>query len=189
MKKSFAVAGLFASLLLLAFVLYSSYTSYAQATPAIAADTFTANLSFGMTGNADVTLLQQFLTEHSFYSGPITGNFFALTQQGVERFQAANNIAPASGYFGPLSRAKANAIIAATEPESGATNGNGVTSQINELLQEVHALQQQILGQSNVATTTKPTVTVTPSVTPTIDPTVTPTVTVTPSVTTPTAAV
>jgi peptidoglycan hydrolase-like protein with peptidoglycan-binding domain len=87
-----------------------------------AATSFKVNLAFGTTANSDVTALQQFLTTQSFYFGPVTGNFFSLTLQGVKNFQAANNITPVSGYFGPLTRAKANAILATASSSPFASN-------------------------------------------------------------------
>ncbi len=77
-----------------------------------ASQSFANNLYFGLTNNADVTNLQQFLTNEGAYSGPITGNFFSLTLKGVKDFQTKNNISPVSGYFGPLTRAKANDVLA-----------------------------------------------------------------------------
>lgn len=82
------------------------------AVPAFAASqSFNSNLYYGLTNNTDVQALQQFLTAQDDYSGPITGNFFLLTQQAVKKFQQNNNITPASGYFGPLTRTAANNIL------------------------------------------------------------------------------
>lgn len=67
---------------------------------------FTSDLYFGMENNNEVILLQQFLTEKGFYTGPITGNFYELTEAAVKRFQSAAGV-PATGYFGPLSRGQA----------------------------------------------------------------------------------
>lgn len=74
---------------------------------------FGDNLVWGMAGDARVQGLQQFLTDQEVYSGPITGNFYLLTYEGVRRFQIKEGISPHSGYFGPLTRAKANLIITA----------------------------------------------------------------------------
>jgi ELWxxDGT repeat protein len=73
---------------------------------------FTRNLKIGMTGE-DVKALQQFLNSKGFTvspSGPGSkGNetqmFGALTKNALAKFQAANNITPAAGYFGPITRA------------------------------------------------------------------------------------
>lgn len=69
---------------------------------------FERDLYFGLRNDPDVTRLQQFLTDQKIYSGPITGNFFSLTQAAVKQFQEKNNIVPAAGYFGPKTRAVAN---------------------------------------------------------------------------------
>lgn len=87
---------------------FASATAFAQtATP------FTQNLSYGMHGLA-VTALQNFLTAEGVYTGPITGNFYSLTLKGVKAFQVKEDITPVSGFFGPLSRASANALLSAT---------------------------------------------------------------------------
>lgn len=73
------------------------------------ADTlFTKDLYFGIQGDSEVTKLQEFLADQGFYFGPITGNFFSLTRNALKAFQAKEGIIPASGYFGPLTRARVN---------------------------------------------------------------------------------
>ena len=72
---------------------------------------FQADLYFGMIDNADVRCLQQFLKNQGnaiYPQGLITGNFFSLTQAAVKRYQAQKGIIQ-TGYFGPLTRAAANA--------------------------------------------------------------------------------
>src|ERR1700723_3263570 len=64
---------------------------------------FAHNFGIGATG-ADVTALQQFLTQTGVYTGPITDYFGPLTQAAVEAYQTANSISPVSGYVGPLTR-------------------------------------------------------------------------------------
>ncbi len=54
--------------------------------------------------------MQEFLTDQGFYAGPISGNFFLITVEGVKKFQKANGINP-TGYFGTKSRAVANQIL------------------------------------------------------------------------------
>lgn len=85
----------------LLFVLIVPFTSHA------ALDT---NLKYGSTGPS-VTELQEFLTSQGVYSGPISGNFYALTLAGVKAFQTKQNISPVSGYWGPLSRTGAQALL------------------------------------------------------------------------------
>lgn len=64
-----------------------------------------SNLSVGSKGS-QVTSLQQFLSSAGVYSGPVTGYFGQLTKQAVIAFQKQNNIVPASGYVGVLTRAE-----------------------------------------------------------------------------------
>lgn len=74
---------------------------------------FTRNLTVGDTGE-DVRTLQRFLNNNGFIlatTGPgspgnETTRFGALTKTALARFQAARGVVPASGYFGPLTRAK-----------------------------------------------------------------------------------
>jgi peptidoglycan hydrolase-like protein with peptidoglycan-binding domain len=73
---------------------------------------FTLNLKLGMT-NSEVKLLQQYLNSHGFSvaeSGPgspghETEYFGVATRVALINFQKAGGITPASGYFGPLTRA------------------------------------------------------------------------------------
>jgi hypothetical protein len=73
--------------------------------------TFTKNLTIGSDGE-DVRALQVFLNTHGFpvsLTGPgSTGNetnfFGLLTKAALAKFQAANGISPALGYFGPITR-------------------------------------------------------------------------------------
>ena len=87
-----------------------------------AAGEFTRDLYFGMRGDADVARMQDFLRSQGYFTYPqSTGNYFGLTFTAVRQWQQARGIAPASGYFGPLSRGMANKIIAASStPSSGA---------------------------------------------------------------------
>jgi uncharacterized repeat protein (TIGR01451 family) len=76
---------------------------------------FFRNLSIGMIG-FDVKALQQFLNSHGFTlakSGPgspgkETAKFGAATRTALIKYQKANHIAPAVGYFGPLTRKEVN---------------------------------------------------------------------------------
>lgn len=95
------------------------YTTIALAVFALpvlaSAATFNSNLYYGLSGN-DVRALQEFLTVQGDYAGPITGNFYSLTLQGVKNFQTRNRIEPVSGYFGVLSRGVANTIETPVAP-------------------------------------------------------------------------
>ncbi len=90
--------------MVLAFVIGFSQSAHAA---------ISSSLRVGSRG-AQVTELQQTLTNLGFYSGPITGRFGGLTRAAVIRFQKANNIRPAIGFFGSLSRAKLNQLVTPT---------------------------------------------------------------------------
>lgn len=80
---------------------------------------FTRALTVGSRGD-DVTCLQTYLTStgHFNYSGGATGYFGGITKTAVAAWQAANDVSPAVGYFGSISRAKYN-MLAAQEPMLG----------------------------------------------------------------------
>ena len=136
------------------------------------ADTFNNNLYYGLRGNTDVTQLQEFLTTQGIYSGRVSGNFFSLTLAAVEQFQTSQGITPAAGYFGPLTRTKANAIIdqqiqasnnqalvetSSTSPMPTTTNNNANSPQteLQALMQELALMEQQLQAmQGNASTTT-----------------------------------
>lgn len=71
---------------------------------------FEQDVSYGMTGSA-VLEVQEFLGAQGYFFGPYTGNFYSLTLAAVKRFQGAHGV-PTTGYFGPISRGVANAIVA-----------------------------------------------------------------------------
>lgn len=78
---------------------------------------FTRDLKLGSTG-IDVRVLQAWLNAHGYpvatsgagSPGNETSYFGVLTQSAVKRFQVANGITPAAGYFGPITRAKVNSL-------------------------------------------------------------------------------
>ncbi len=66
--------------------------------------TYTRDLFLGSRGS-DVTALQNFLIQQGYLeSGYATGYFGQLTQAALIKFQQANNISPALGYFGSKTR-------------------------------------------------------------------------------------
>ena len=91
----------------------------APAAPA-AVFNFTRNLTLGSTGE-DVRALQQFLNVQGFAvaatgagsAGNESINFGPRTQAALARFQGANNISPALGFFGPVTRARIATLIPA----------------------------------------------------------------------------
>lgn len=87
--------------------------------------TFTRDLTLGSTGS-DVTALQNWLIGkgHTIPAGA-TGYFGAQTQSALAAWQAANGVTPAAGYFGPVTRAKVNAMAGTG---TGTGTGTGSTS-------------------------------------------------------------
>ena len=122
--------------------------------------TFTQNLTVGNSGG-EVMWVQQFLNGHgaqvSASGAGSPGNessyFGAKTRAAVSAFQAANGITPTAGYWGPLTRAKANSICAGTTPSPTPTptpTGPGIT--ISAAAQPANSLAPQ--GANRVPFTT-----------------------------------
>lgn len=91
------------------------------------AATISTQLDIGSTGQ-EVTDLQTYLASNSslYPSGLVTGYFGALTQAGVQRFQAAQGIVSSGsptttgyGRVGPSTRARLNALMTSSGPVSG----------------------------------------------------------------------
>ncbi len=85
--------------------------------PAVSADAyvFTRSLSDGSEG-ADVTALQTYLIGAGFsIPAGATGYYGSQTTAAVAAWQAANGVAPAVGFFGPISQAKYNMLMAAMD--------------------------------------------------------------------------
>ena len=83
--------------------------------------TFSSDLTVGSTG-ADVTALQNQLGV-----SPATGYFGVITKAAVQKYQAANGIS-ATGYVGPITRAKLNASSSMTTTTTTTTTTNPVTT-------------------------------------------------------------
>lgn len=85
---------------------------------------FTRDLTLGSQG-ADVTCLQQYLTStgHYAFSGGATGYFGQVTASAVAKWQSANGVTPAAGYFGGVSRAKFAAVAGNTGGNTGTNPG------------------------------------------------------------------
>lgn len=98
-----------------------------QGGSASAGTTFTMDLTLGSTG-AEVTALQSWLISKG-YSIPAgaTGYFGAQTQSALAAYQAASGISPASGYFGPITRAKVNAAGGSTGSTGGSTSNGDLS--------------------------------------------------------------
>ncbi len=99
----------------------------AQGTGTATACTFTQSLYLGVS-NAQVKCLQQYLNSKGYTVsssgagsvGSETNYYGAKTQAAVAKWQAANAVSPAAGYFGAISRAKYVALA------GGGTTGGGV---------------------------------------------------------------
>lgn len=135
----------------------------------VQAATFNRNLSYGLQSDSDVQQLQEFLKNQNLYSGPITGNFFALTQRAVISFQQREGINPAAGYFGAITRSKVNSIVDQNNPVPQSTQGSfslqsaqtptsisigkinnnssDLQAQINALMEQVRLLQNKLQTQ------------------------------------------
>jgi len=107
-----------------AFVPANAQTTTTTTTTTSASVTFSRDLTIGSTG-ADVTALQNWLISKSFaIAAGATGYFGAQTQAALAKYQAANGISPAAGYFGPITRAKVNAG-GSTSGGTGTGTGTG----------------------------------------------------------------
>lgn len=106
---------------------------------AIASRTFDRDLYFGLRGDVDVEYLQQILKDRGIYSGPVNGNFFALTRSAVQEFQKQQNIEPAAGYVGSKTRAILNQTMSAVP--------STIQEQIAALLKQIESLQAQLTQQ------------------------------------------
>ena len=144
--------GLFFALIVVALGVGFPTVSHAAACP------FTRDLQMGVTGE-DVKCLQQYLNGAGFTiastgagaPGKETGEFKTLTQAALIKWQTANGITPASGVFGPKSRAKyivlyANSTVTPSTPSTPAstptnTSGSQTTAQ---LVAQVTSLKAEI---------------------------------------------
>jgi hypothetical protein len=136
---------------------------------------FSKNLYFGIQNDSEVTKLQEFLTSEGIYSGPITGNFFSLTLKAVKDYQTREGISPAAGYFGPITRTKANAALSTqieasnaqavsetgstptpvSTPQTTTNVASTIQSQLDALLRQVALLQQQLQTQQQTQQSTQ----------------------------------
>lgn len=98
----------------------------AASTPAASTYNFTRSLTLGSKG-ADVKALQQFLNANGYAvaasgagsAGNETEYFGNLTKAALAKFQAAKGVAPAVGYFGPITRAAVAAMGPVIPPGDG----------------------------------------------------------------------
>lgn len=112
MKKILTAALAFA----LAFSAVAPVAAQTMTTTTTTNASFTTNLTIGSRG-ADVVMLQSFLESKGLLTMPAgvaKGYFGALTKSAVVAYQISKGVTPTSGYFGPLTRAVANADGAST---------------------------------------------------------------------------
>lgn len=100
--------------------------------PSLAFASFDVSLKYGAKGDA-VRELQEFLVEQGTLIGSPTGNFFALTLKGVKDFQTKNGL-PATGFFGPQSRAKANDLLDITASDSAEQQETGTIASLSTII-------------------------------------------------------
>ena len=109
-----------------------------------AAYNFAKNLSYGSTGT-DVTELQKLLIAAGFdiplisKSGVPYGFFGPQTKAAVIAFQKANNIAPAAGFVGPITRGVLNKGVVPTTPEQTTNLTSEQAQAILSLLESFNA--------------------------------------------------
>ncbi len=109
---------------------------------------FEKDLYFGLRNDAEVTKLQEFLRDQRVYTGPITGGFFSLTRDAVKKFQEKEKIIPAAGFFGRLTRARANSFLSANPPSETITSS--LASQIAALQAKLAELQEKLKKEGSV---------------------------------------
>lgn len=108
---------------------------------AVASYTFTRDLTVGSRG-ADVKALQEFLNAKGYTVaqsgagsvGNETEYFGPATKAALAKFQAANNISPAVGYFGPITMKAVNAMEGTVTTTGGSTTGTVVSGVVSVAL-------------------------------------------------------
>lgn len=95
---------------------------------------FTQSHQQGQSGG-EIMWIQKFLNSHGAQvaasgagsPGNETAYFGAMTKAAVAKFQAANGITPAAGYWGPITMAKAKSLCAGSTPTTGTPTTGGET--------------------------------------------------------------
>ena len=119
---------------------YSSGSGSSGSTCLSLSQNFGSGASDSSSGGA-VSSLQQFLANQGYFAHAITGTFGPVTQAGVQKFQAAQNIS-ATGYVGPLTRAASARVSCGT---TGATQTVAAAPQILKLSPAVGPVNSTIL--------------------------------------------
>lgn len=134
--------------------------------PVITSANIQNDLKYGSKG-AEVTELQEFLIDKGFLHSEATGNFYTLTKSAVMAYQTSENL-PSTGFVGPLTRGKINAVLAVDDSaeidETGTVTPPVVAvspdtlalkQTLDSLLAQVKSLQdqQKALADAQKATT------------------------------------
>lgn len=128
----------------------------------ILAASFERDLFFGLSNDAEVIRLQEFLRDQGIYKGPVTGGFFALTREAVKKFQQEKDILPAAGYFGPKTRAIVNAVLGKAPAVSREQEIVQLQESIRLLQARLKELQEQEKKELALLAAPSPTPSVTP---------------------------
>ena len=148
-KSSFHLA-------LIAVLVAGSFSLLVTTASAATACTFSRDLQLGVMGE-DVRCLQQYLNANGYTisttgagaPGKETGEFKTLTQTAVIKWQQANKLAPATGYFGPRSRQAYNALThGGTVTPTPTTPSNTGNAAQDALLKQIAELQQKMKDQT-----------------------------------------
>jgi hypothetical protein len=128
--------------------------------PFITNASFERSLKFGMSGQ-DVSNLQEFLITENCLSHEPTGYFGYLTLAGVKCFQSKYDIIN-TGFFGQLSRAKANEITDILIASSTEQSVEEATSTVATTPVEIPIVQEptQPITNNNEPVIMQPTITV-----------------------------
>lgn len=129
--------------------------------------TFDRDLQMGIVGE-DVRCLQQYLNASGFVvtttgggsPGKETTEFKTLTEAALVKWQQANKLSPASGYFGPRSQQVYKTLVSevsVSKPLSTTTLASGVDISQDALLKKVDELKAQLSGSVVTPNTTKTT--------------------------------
>lgn len=128
--------------------------------PSVSFASIDINLKYGSRGDA-VVELQEFLISKGFLSGEASGNFFSLTQKAVIAYQKSVGL-PTTGFVGLMTRTKINdellqsgiSSITTEIVEASTTtlptqikSTIGVQQQVQELLKQLAAIQEQFKQQ------------------------------------------
>lgn len=125
MKNSFFLVASFTAALILAGAMFTGANAQTTSTASnqlcptggyTCPGTSSPVTSFGRdlyvgTAGTDVLALQQLLNRQELFYGPFFGEFGPVTKAALVNFQKRYDIQPASGYFGPRTRALANYLL------------------------------------------------------------------------------